>query len=102
MGFVRPSRALRTNWPHAADIRTRLGGTGEARSDTTGFPIRKLRLLYARVGALNQEPRAALVVKLLRKCSPCRAGAPFGGGEAFAYEHSPGRGVAGLLHHACS
>ena len=44
--------------PHAADIRTRLGGTGEARSATTGFPI--------------------------RKCSPCCAGAPFGGGEAFA------------------
>ena len=42
MGFVRPSRALRTKWPHAADIRTRLGGTGEDRSDTTGFPIKKI------------------------------------------------------------
>ena len=62
--------------PHAADIRTRLGGTGEARSDATGFPI--------------------------RKCSPCRAVSPFGGGEAFAYEHSPGRGVAGLSRHARS
>ena len=62
--------------PHAADIRTRLDGTGEARSATTGFSI--------------------------RKCSPCRAVSPCGGGEAFAYEHSPGRGVAGLLHHARS
>lgn len=62
--------------PHAADIRTRLGGTGEARSDATGFPI--------------------------RKCSPRRAVSPYGGGEAFAYEHSPGRGVAGLLRHARS
>lgn len=59
--------------PHAADIRTRLDGTGEARSATTGLSI--------------------------RKCSPCRAVSPYGGGEAFAYEHSPGRGVAGLLHH---
>ena len=62
--------------PHAADIRTRLDGTGEARSATTGFSI--------------------------RKCSPCLVVSPFGGGEAFAYEHSPGRGVAGLLHHARS
>ena len=76
MGFVRPSRALCTNWPHAADIRTRMDGTGEARSATTGLSI--------------------------RKCSPCRAVSPFGGGEAFAYEHSPGPGVAGLLHHARS
>ena len=52
--------------PHAADIRTRTDGTGEARSATTGFSI--------------------------RKCSPCRAVSPYGGGEAFAYEHSPGRG----------
>ena len=43
-----------------------------------------------------------LIVKSLRKCSPCRAVSPFGGGEAFAYEHSPGPGVAGLSRHARS
>lgn len=29
--------------PHAADIRTRLGGTGEARSASTGLPIKRQR-----------------------------------------------------------
>lgn len=57
MGFVRPSRALRDELSSCCRLRTRLGGTGEARSATTGFPIRKLRLFYAHVGALNQEPR---------------------------------------------
>ena len=50
MGFVRPSRALRTNWPHAADIRTRMDGTGEARSASTGLSIKlKSRHLQSRV-----------------------------------------------------
>ena len=64
MGFVRPSRALRTNWPHAADIRTRLDGTGEARNASTGFSIRKLRPFHACVGALNQKPRLVKVFRL--------------------------------------